>query len=211
MIWKHETRDGRPVWAGINSVYDMQRKSREGVQLAALGVGVVLFIVGAVLMGANLLLGVVVMIAGPILAVVLINAQKTEDFITSKWRLDVSPDGLLIYQGPQSWTVALADVAGVETGRTVDWEPVRQFGAHWGDLNNPTGSHEVPKNEFQTFLHMGDATRRVILTANSEREQCAALAASLRGALEALKTGPASAPAPAGEPSPATPEKGFSL
>lgn len=80
-------------------------------------------------------------------------------------------------RSPSSWAVALDSIERVEVGLTRDWIPARQY---HGAPSKQRGYDHVPAHEYQTYLHLSDGTRRVILTANADREGCAALAHSVR-------------------------------
>jgi hypothetical protein len=103
-----------------------------------------------------------------------------------------------VFKGGSLWTVPLDAVARVETGRTAEYSPSRNYK---GLFSVPFGSEAVQAvsvYEWQTFLFLNDGTRRVIYHANAARDDCAALAASIREYVEqARHSAPASPSAPA--------------
>lgn len=114
-------------------------------------------------------------------------------------------------EGRGAWSLALADVATVEAGQTVRWERARNyveaFGLSWPPATTTDATAKVPDAEMQTFVMTSDGRRLVVHTANADVEGTSALALSIRGAIEAARA----APLGAASPSPAAPEKGFSL
>jgi hypothetical protein len=82
--------------------------------------------------------------------------------------------------GPK-WTIALDSVSRVESGLTIEWQPAREYE---GGSDSPFKHQPIPRYEYQTFLFLNDGSRRVILTANADREGCGTLAASIREWLE---------------------------
>jgi hypothetical protein len=116
-------------------------------------------------------------------------------FFERRWTLQAK-DGQLIYEAKpfslgldplevcrhgSSWHVAVDEIARVESGLTVEWQPGRRYetGPLWHAKNLA-----VSQYEFQTFLFLNDGTRRVIFTSNANREGCGSLATSIRAWLE---------------------------
>lgn len=116
-------------------------------------------------------------------------------FFERRWTL-TAIDGQLVYEAKpfsfgldaygvsrdgSRWRVSVDEIARVESGLTVEWQPARRYetGPLWAEKHQP-----ISKYEFQTFLFLNDGTRRVIFTSNANREGCGALATSIRAWLE---------------------------
>ncbi len=106
---------------------------------------------------------------------------KPKQWLTQRWQLQIrdrafqfnaaANDGL----PSANWTLPLDAVASVETGRTADFTPSRKSGSF---------TMETSAYEWQTFLFLKDGTRRPVHHANAARDDCAALAASIREYLD---------------------------
>lgn len=226
--WTFGRHEGRFTWIGKHSVY--VGGSGSSPWLAALLLWV--FVLGPLL----LLLSPVVLF----LALVSRNVRahwgrifqnpgraligvKVNQFEGNNWRLDLNGDGLsyeakpedargvMVDTGPASWAVDLRDVATVEAGRTVDWQKRRDLpGLMSSEPRDKWAWQTVSDSEFQTFIMTATGRRLVIHTANANREECSALAMSIRGQVEAARSAGATpvAASPVVQPAP---EKGFSL
>lgn len=123
---------------------------------------------------------------------------RPSKFIARQWTLRAGENGLVYEAGAfspwldpfgversgQSWSVTVDQIARVESGLTTEWQFMREYdGGGWlVERHQP-----IPKAEFQTFLYLNDGSRRVILTANADREGCGTLAASIRMWLEDVR------------------------
>jgi len=108
-----------------------------------------------------------------------------------KWTLFSSPIDLS-YQGKENWKTALDAISRVEISRTSEFTPARRYA---GTPHGIDPIQSVPRDEWQTFLFLKDGTRRVVYHANAARDDCAALAASIREYVEqARHAAPAASP-----------------
>lgn len=208
--YKDTAPSGLPVWRGKDSIFNFQHHTGHEI----LGAGLLLGIIGAVLLASFLITAFspykgddlssgyalaagVLMIGARIL---LRHGNRTRGkFIGQAWTLAASNDGIT-FKGNDRWAVSLDAVARVETARTVEYTPARQFGSQ---LRN------TPADEWQTFIFLNDGTRRVIYHANADRDGCAALAASIREYVEAARSAAAAPESPNATPAP--PADGFDL
>lgn len=127
-----------------------------------------------------------------------ISFVKSDRFIVRAWSLAAGDDGFVyragLFDAPlradqvsrdgRAWSVDLNAVVRVESGLTANWQPARHYE---GGPAYPKGLHPVPKHEYQTFLFLADGSRRVIQTANADREGTATLAQSIRAWLESRR------------------------
>lgn len=224
MTWKREqSADSLPVWSGSDSIYNVEKEKVTnngcGAVAGAFIIVISLFLFAVTLsewMDGNQTVMPVAVVTGPLILIMMAFAAywiwlffnlgplKFKDWLRHDWRLTASQAGFA-YQGRESWAVDLGDVARVETSKTHEWEKVRDYGRLIGAKIKIID--EIPSGEYQTFLVLRDTSRRVIYTANADREGCATLAHSIREYLESVR--PASAPAVAAGP--AASPAGFDL
>ncbi|HYH70389.1 MAG TPA: hypothetical protein VEX16_03700 [Methyloceanibacter sp.] len=112
-------------------------------------------------------------------------------FYERVWRLEATPGNLCYnaedftpYLDPRGvsrqghfWLVTLDQIARVESGPTVEWQRMREYEGRPSFMDQ---FQPIPPAEYQTFLFLNDGSRRVILTANADRESCGTLAMSIR-------------------------------
>jgi len=96
--------------------------------------------------------------------------------------------------GAAAWEVTLDEVSRVESGLTREWQPARHYSGGPIFANDQStgmifssGVLEVSAFEYQTFLFLADGSRRVIYTANADREGAGTLAQSIRSWIEEMK------------------------
>lgn len=211
MSWKKETdAQGRTVWTGQDSI--VNKHSDVAWLFPLIWVCFLLFggaflfclvkmnsphttdqglgMIGAVLTGPMAGLGLWAWIAYR-----KEGGASSKKWFAAPWGLTGAGGALAYVNGgddriPGSrWNISVEHVASVEAAQTANFIPARTVGAiHL----------ETSPNEWQTFLVMSDQSRRVILTANADRESCVTLAASIRAYVEAqrMATKPADAAAP---------------
>lgn len=190
MPWMKENGpDGLPVWRGRDEIYDRS----ENYKMGPFAMWVGLTVIGVPMLFQSPLLGLGLVVGGGIAAVVMQSKARKNgaEFIGDEWQLVARPDGLQLQLKPSAkmrerWAVPLDAIARVETARTAEYMPARYL-AH---VIDPMGRRQaVPEHEWQTFLFMADGTRRVIYHANAARDECAALAASIREYVESARAG----------------------
>ena len=118
-----------------------------------------------------------------------------QDFIERDWSLALRDDKLAYKAGKfsaemnpkevsrdgSSWSVPLDAVARVESGLSKEWQAVRRYPLRGSDW---LSRYFIPDHEYQTFLFLSDGSRRVVQTANADREGSAMLALSIRSWIE---------------------------
>lgn len=192
MSWTKETgKNGLPAWRGTDSIANT---TSGGASEAWFGIGLCLLLGVA---GLAMILhggphGIGVVIGGLIVPMggfgiwALVAARKEGGYYSAKWFnphwLLAADGGELLYKnlgdGPiagERWRLPVDAVARVETGRTSDYIPSRKIGA---------SILSTSPHEWQVFLFLNDGTRRQVYVANAARDDCAALAASIRGYVE---------------------------
>lgn len=193
--WTRETGpDGAPLWRGDHSIYNL----RYGQLTLPMLVGVVLLLVaiygGFSSRGVRDWAMTAVMFA---LAALALGRTVGRKFFGGSWTLTASNGRLLYQSDAPKWTAAVSEIASVEAAPTRQWEQTRKYD---GLLMS------IPDHEWQTFLVMADQSRRVIYTANADRERSGTLAASIRAYVEgqrmAAKRADPAASAVAASPSP---------
>jgi hypothetical protein len=136
------------------------------------GMGIVIFFFSFV--------GVFIGFSISLIGAILSNKSPDASFFGDTWQLVARPDSLQLQLTKNAklrerWFVPLNAVSRVETARTADFTPARKYGSQWLG---------TPEHEWQVFLFLNDGTRRVIHQANAARDDCAALAASIREYVE---------------------------
>jgi hypothetical protein len=190
--------NGLPVWRGQDAIFNAlnvdQAQSFANVK-GCLVVPAVL--VGIVVCGTSSIpLGLLIMLGAP--ALMAMGNKPKISFLGQKWELRAGSDFIeyetapppngVRFSGP-NFKVAVSEIARVEIDNTVKYTPARDYGGAGREQDFKT----VPEHEWQVFLFMADGTRRVIHHANADRDDCAALAASIRSWLESTRHAPASA------------------
>lgn len=204
MAWTKEIGpDGLPRWRGKDTIYNYANSFNPAMITAgAIMVAFPLFM-GAFAGGGSVgkfLAGFLSLIMIPCGAAFLLHSFLVrQKFIGDEWQLVASPDGLqLQLKGAarmrERWAVPLGAVGRVEVARSAEYTPAREYPR---GLMGGGGFQNTPAHEWQTFLFLNDGTRRVIYHANAARDDCAALAASIREYVESARAGAApSSPSP---------------
>ena len=197
--WRVERApNGGAIWRGKESIINLDKVQSDLERLAPLltGSGVGVFILAALANGisgghaegAVKMAGIWFLIG----ALLWVGQVLKPKWLEQGWTLSQN-ENTLKFQGAHSWAVPLDQIASVEAGKTTDWQLVRKYSRK---------DYEIPPTEWQTFLVLNDQTRRVVHHANAAREECAALAASIRAHVEGLRASAPSLPssaAPAGD------------
>lgn len=196
MTWTVENQqESGAIWAGQDDIINMRKIHHDKAGTSGIGCtaailigGLVLFAMLASSIGADfshdraardkldntplLFLFFLIAACGVAWAVYW---SSLEDWVHRPWKL-VADGEKMAFRGPQEWALPLNQIASVEAGKTTDWQKVRDYNGE---------SLMIPPDEWQTFLVLTDQSRRVIYTANVAREDCGALAASIRAHVEA--------------------------
>jgi hypothetical protein len=220
VTWKREqSADGLPVWSGQDSIFNVYASDNlPTLSFRAQTMGCIVWL--ALGMVTVVPLGVVIDLyeidipkivdkeTGQLIGTLLLAAWVSIAYVSGKrhynhiagdrflgvhWSL-THKNSLFSYVGAEQWTVDLDQIARVEASPTTEWIKVRDYR---GD-GKEKSLGLIPAAEYQTFLVLRDTSRRVIYTANADREGCATLAHSIREYLESVR--PAAAPAVATAP-----------
>lgn len=207
MSWRQENGpDGLPVWRGKDAIFNQMHEGGKKLQIAAAAwVALVAFFLWMDGFKFTRDVAIVAALVLPLAALFLaFSLLWGRQFVGSEWSLEVHSD-FIGFKGREKWAVPLDAVARVETGKTADYVPARYYGFRAGSLpQTPLNARlwgwkmlDTSEHEWQVFLFMADGTRRVIYHANAARDDCAALAASIRGYVESAKASVPASAAPA--------------
>lgn len=209
MNWTATTdENGLPRWTGTDSIINQRRREAYYLKYGGGGLLILCFLIVTVIsistrgsnsvqsqFGGGALSLVFGLVGLGLLANLVVVAAKggapTQKWFDEPWVMGAVSNasftgfefirGASRFRSEERWKARLDDIARIEVGFTKEWTPLREIGAY---------KYPTTDVEYQVFFYMNDGSRRVVMAANAAREECAALAHSIRTYLEAQRHNP---------------------